>query len=100
MYNTFEVSSKMLSADHLYDLKLEFRESQGAAMARLMWRSESQPLEIVPSHRLFHRADDVLHTPYLFIDSEIEEGHPPTHTQIYIYIYIYYIKYILYIPSM
>ena len=78
-YNTFEVSSKELSADHLYDLRLEYRESQGAAMARLFWRSESQPLEIVPSHRLFHRADDVMHTPYLFLDSEIEEGHPLWH---------------------
>ena len=43
-----------LAADRLYSLRLEFRESTGGAVARLMWKSDSQPLEVVPNHRMFH----------------------------------------------
>jgi hypothetical protein len=33
-------------------------------MARLLWRSLSQPLEVVPSHRLYHGAAPVVASPF------------------------------------
>lgn len=54
-FTTYTVQThEALAADRLYALRLEFRESTGGAVARLLWRSASQPLEVVPAHRLFY----------------------------------------------
>ena len=42
-----------LTAYQMYDIRMEYFEATGAAMARLFWESPSQPQQIVPSSRLF-----------------------------------------------
>ncbi|MBO8173606.1 MAG: hypothetical protein H0Z33_17195 [Bacillaceae bacterium] len=42
-----------LEAGQRYDIKLEYREYNGVAMARLFWESESQPKAIVPQSQLY-----------------------------------------------
>jgi hypothetical protein len=53
-----------LAVDQLYALRLEFRESTGGAVARLLWRSASQPLEVVPAHRLFYATAPLPRAPW------------------------------------
>jgi len=43
-----------LMKDTMYPIKLEYRDVQGNATIRLFWRSSSQPMQIVPSSRLYH----------------------------------------------
>lgn len=43
-----------LAADQLYDLKVEYYEGTGDAMARLMWESEQEAKAVIPSSALFH----------------------------------------------
>ena len=47
--NSGEVS---LSAEQLADVKLEYFDRTGAASVVLKWSSSSQPLEVIPAHRL------------------------------------------------
>lgn len=42
-----------LSAGQRYDLRMEYYENGGGAVARLRWSSSSQPKEIVPSTQLY-----------------------------------------------
>lgn len=42
-----------LEAGRRYDLKLEFYERGGGAIARLLWASPSQPRQVVPADRLY-----------------------------------------------
>jgi PA14 domain len=42
-----------LVAGRRYDIKMEYFEGTGPAMAKLYWRSTSQPMEIVPAACLF-----------------------------------------------
>ncbi len=42
-----------LEAGQRYDLRMEYFENGGGAMAALSWSSQSQPLEIVPQSQLF-----------------------------------------------
>lgn len=68
-----------LVAGRLYDITLEFRENYGAAEAHLLWRSAGQPLEVVPSNRLFYTADpvgDVGDTPYAVTVSPHKPSQP------------------------
>jgi len=64
-YRVHEASTgEALAADQLHRVRIEFRESTGAAVARLLWRSASQPLELVPTHRLFHSTVDIQGSPW------------------------------------
>jgi len=65
-------TSTPLVADRLYHLKLEYRESTGAAVARLLWKSASQPLEVVPSHRLSYATADINKSPFAVSPMPIE----------------------------
>jgi hypothetical protein len=65
-------TSAPLVAERLYHVKLEYRESTGAAVARLMWQSASQPLEVVPSHRLSHATTDIVKSPFAVSPMPIE----------------------------
>jgi chitodextrinase len=42
-----------LEAGKRYDIKMEYRETNGAAWARLYWESDSQPKEIIPQSQLY-----------------------------------------------
>jgi uncharacterized repeat protein (TIGR03806 family) len=44
-----------LEAGHWYDVRLEFVEGGGAAVARLLWSSPSRPRQVIPARRLFSR---------------------------------------------
>jgi hypothetical protein len=50
------VTSYPLVANRLYDIKLEFKEVTGLAAVRLLWKSATQPLTLIPSYRLFYNA--------------------------------------------
>jgi len=64
-HSTYRVTTTTaLAADRLYSLRLEFRESTGGAVAKLMWKSPSQPLEVVPNHRLFHATTPLPMSPW------------------------------------
>ncbi len=52
-----------LQADRPYGIKVEFYQGGGGASARLMWQSNSQPQEIVPTDRLDTEADFEGNTP-------------------------------------
>jgi len=53
-----------LAAGQLYDVRLEYFEATGNAMARLEWSSASQPRQVVPQDRLFlPEAGGVVNTP-------------------------------------
>jgi hypothetical protein len=72
-FNTYHASSATsLVADQLYEVKLEFRESTGGAVARLLWQSDSQPLEVVPSHRLFYSSSSIKESPFSISPIPIE----------------------------
>ncbi|CAM9504766.1 unnamed protein product, partial [Discosporangium mesarthrocarpum] len=65
IFSTFEGSpSEDLVAGRLYPITVEFRENYGAALARLLWQSASQPPEVIPSNRLFHGSDPVRDSPF------------------------------------
>jgi hypothetical protein len=42
-----------LTAGQLYDIRMEYYENGGGAVAKLWWSSASQPKQIIPSARLF-----------------------------------------------
>ncbi len=42
-----------LQAGEKYDIKLEYYQQTGGAVARLLWSSDSQPKQIIPQKRLF-----------------------------------------------
>jgi hypothetical protein len=52
------LTADRLTANRLYDIKLEFKEVTGVAAVRLMWSSNSQDLTVIPSYRLFHSAPE------------------------------------------
>ncbi|MFP4057909.1 MAG: PA14 domain-containing protein [Candidatus Brocadiia bacterium] len=45
-----------LQADRKYPIKMEYYDSTGGAVARLLWKSPSQPREVVPQSQLFPEA--------------------------------------------
>ncbi|HEY0170093.1 MAG TPA: Ig-like domain-containing protein, partial [Pyrinomonadaceae bacterium] len=45
-----------LEAGRKYDIRMEYYEQYGGAVARLLWSSPSQPKEVVPAERLSHPA--------------------------------------------
>jgi len=65
-------SATSLVADQLYEIKIEFRESTGGAVARLLWQSASQPLEVIPSHRLFYSSSSIKESPFSISPMPIE----------------------------
>jgi hypothetical protein len=42
-----------LNAGQRYSIRLEFFEGKGNALIQLMWSSPNQPLQIIPTSRLF-----------------------------------------------
>ncbi|EPX59126.1 hypothetical protein D187_003228 [Cystobacter fuscus DSM 2262] len=42
-----------LTADQKYDIKLEYYDKTGSAVARLSWSSASQPKQVIPATQLF-----------------------------------------------
>ncbi|CAG7658647.1 hypothetical protein PAECIP111802_07110 [Paenibacillus allorhizosphaerae] len=42
-----------LTAGQLYDIKLEYKDNQGAAKITLLWSSTSQPKEVIPKSQLY-----------------------------------------------
>jgi hypothetical protein len=64
IYSTYTGVTTSLIADRLYDIKLEYRENTGKAIARLYWSSASQPLEIVPSSALYHADTPIVSSPF------------------------------------
>jgi len=51
--STENQASVTLSAGQKYDLKLEYYEATGGAIARLLWSSSCEPKQAVPSSQLF-----------------------------------------------
>lgn len=47
-----------LAADQRYDIKLEYYENTGGAVAELRWSSASQAKEIIPQSRLYYPAGE------------------------------------------
>lgn len=60
---TGETEEELISG-RLYSITIEFRENYGAAEARLMWRSEGQPLEVSPRKHYMIGNSDVGHGGY------------------------------------
>jgi PA14 domain/Fibronectin type III domain len=63
-FSTFSGVAVGLQADRLYNITMKYRENYGAAMARLSWESASQRSEVVPSHRLFYKAESIKASPF------------------------------------
>lgn len=42
-----------LQAGQKYDIKMEYYENSGGAVAKLLWSSASQPLQVVPQSQLY-----------------------------------------------
>lgn len=61
---TFHTGSIALEAGILYDIRIEFYENGGDAVAQLAWSSPSQPIEVVPQSQLY-AADDPGKVPQL-----------------------------------
>lgn len=51
-------TAEELDAGQLYAVTLEFRENYGAAEAHLLWKSDSQPLEVGCPKRTAARTED------------------------------------------
>lgn len=50
---TARTGTVTLEAGRLYDIRMEYYERGGAAVASLAWSSPSQPLQIIPQSRLY-----------------------------------------------
>ena len=57
-------TSQPLTANRLYDIKIEYREDAGVAIARLMWSSFRQGKGMVPAYRLFHSHSPIYESPF------------------------------------
>lgn len=57
-------TEEALVAGRLYSITLEFRENYGAAEARLLWRSQGQPLEVSPRKYFMIGNSDIGHSGY------------------------------------
>ncbi|CAM9130727.1 unnamed protein product, partial [Phaeothamnion confervicola] len=65
LFGRYEVeTAEPLVAGRLYSIRIEFRENYGSARARLLWSSRSQPLETVPTHRLYYELVAVRGSPF------------------------------------
>ncbi|KAH8049146.1 hypothetical protein JL722_12147 [Aureococcus anophagefferens] len=66
-----------LLAGALVDVTMEWRETTGNAVARLLWSSDSQPYGLVPSSRLFHHASDaVISSPFVYAPEAVKASTP------------------------
>jgi hypothetical protein len=63
------VSLRQLKAGVPYDLKVEFREDEGLAVARLLWASASEPKRVVPASRLFYDVEPIVASPFTVVVS-------------------------------
>jgi endoglucanase len=59
-----------LTAGQLYDIRMEFYERSGGAVARLSWSSQSQPKQIIPASRLYPAAASQPAPPLVLDDFE------------------------------
>ena len=81
---TLDSGSIALMAGQSYDVRMEFYENGGGALARLFWESPSQPQEIVPANRLQHIVippegpNDLLATPVSDTKVSLEWENDPT----------------------
>lgn len=50
---TEDIGTIQLEADRRYDIKLEYYQGGGGAEIRLLWSSNSQPRQVIPTTRLF-----------------------------------------------
>ncbi len=62
-----------LTAGKKYDIKVEYYESTGSAVAKLSWASTSQAKEVIPAHQLFPTAT-VIPAPTGFVHPGIMES--------------------------
>ncbi|KAH8055104.1 hypothetical protein JL722_8529 [Aureococcus anophagefferens] len=70
-------TSAPLLAGALVDVTMEWRETTGNAVARLLWSSDSQPYGLVPSSRLFHHASDaVISSPFVYAPEAVKASTP------------------------
>ena len=70
-------TSEPLLAGALVDVTMEWRETTGNAVARLLWSSDSQPYGLVPSSRLFHHASDaVISSPFVYAPEAVKASTP------------------------
>jgi hypothetical protein len=70
-------TAKKLNAGALVDITLEWRETTGRAVARLLWSSPSQPYGLVPPSRLFHHADQsVIFSPFAYQPQAVKASAP------------------------
>jgi endo-1,4-beta-xylanase len=54
-YTASGSGSIALTAGRKYDIRLEMRENTGNASVKLQWSSPSQPLQVIPTNRLFRQ---------------------------------------------
>lgn len=59
-----------LTAGQRYDIRMEFYERSGGAVARLSWSSPSQPKQIIPASRLYPAAASQTNPPLVLDDFE------------------------------
>lgn len=70
-------TTQALTADALVDITLEWRETTGNAVVKLLWSSASQQYSLVPSSRLFHRSDEgVIGSPFSVVPKPVKPTSP------------------------
>jgi xylan 1,4-beta-xylosidase len=57
---TEDAGSIALTANEKYDIKLEYYEHKGKAIAQVLWSSPSQSKEVIPQSQLYATADSTL----------------------------------------
>ncbi len=64
-YAIYSGLAQNLKGGVLYPIQLDFRENYNSAMARLLWTSDRQLLEIIPSYRLYYGETGIAGSPFV-----------------------------------
>ncbi len=75
-YETYSGLAQDLKGGVLYPIQLDFRENYNSATIRLLWSSDEQLLEIIPSYRLFYGETRIANSPFV-VDVAPRKPGPP-----------------------
>lgn len=62
----FQSQEVYLTKGQLYEIEVKFAKKLGASMIKLIWESDSQSFEVIPSARFFNQLNSA-ESPYLFM---------------------------------
>ncbi len=75
-YETYSGLAQDLKGGVLYPIQLDVRENYNSATIRLLWSSDEQLLEIIPSYRLFYGETRIANSPFV-VDVAPRKSGPP-----------------------